>query len=152
MAYGCQARSFLFSFFGQLASLVGASASEGLCNQLHEAAQAVAVGGRNRMAGGRPSGEQFLKHADGFQLGQSGQVQTVIVEDDLQATVALVVIHGKEVHGVEVHTHEVADGFRLVGRKNGGMRRSLMNKAGVVQVEPIAVLVILCVGPQTDET
>lgn len=48
---------------------------------------------------------KFLQDAEGFEFGEFGKVEAVVVEGNLQEAVALGVRHLEQVHGGIVHTH-----------------------------------------------
>jgi len=58
---------------------------------------------------------QFLKHAEAFEFWELGNVELIVVKQDVDDTVAIRAVEAIEVHCGEVHSHQRVDATRVVG-------------------------------------
>ena len=58
---------------------------------------------------------QFLKDAEAFEFRELGDVELIVVKQDVEDAVAIRVVEAIEMHGGEVHAHQGMDATRVIG-------------------------------------
>ena len=64
---------------------------------------------------------QFLKYAEAFEFRELGNVQAIIVEQDVDDAVAICAVKAVEMHRGEVHAHQCMDTTCIIGLQEVAM-------------------------------
>lgn len=97
------------------------------------------------------SDEEFLNDRGGVEFGEGRDVETVIVEKELENVVALLTGEAEEVHGSVVHSHELQQIGSLLSLHIVGMEGLIGDERGIAQVEEVALVIVVEVGEEADE-
>ena len=68
---------------------------------------------------------QFLKYAEAFEFRELGNVQTIIMQQDVDDAVAIYAVEAVEMHRGEVHAHQSMDATSVVRLQEIAMRGNL---------------------------
>ena len=65
---------------------------------------------------------QFLQDAEAFEFWELGNVELIVVKQDVDDTVAIRAVEAIEVHCGEVHSHQRVNATRVVGLQEIAVR------------------------------
>lgn len=78
-------------------------------------------------------------------------MQTVVIVDNRQATVALHAAHGEKMHRLVVHPHQHIDACSLIGFQESTVRRLQGSEARIQHIEEATFGIIFRVGIEAEE-
>ena len=96
-------------------------------------------------------GPQFLQDAEAFEFWELGNVELIVVKQDVDDSVAIRTVEAIEVHRGKVHSHQCVDATRVVGLQEIAMGRNQQREGGCSQVEDAAVDIVVEVRIETQE-